>query len=414
LVWEVFLRLPLWLLFALVGLMGLWSSLGCAADEPAPPEDGRGKIIHSEKLTGYALDELIAKLDSQSPLITLAVEPEFDVEVHRVIYATVDAHGNDTEASGVVVIPSDATHALGIASYQHGTLLRKSRAPSVYEDGERLIALGLAGAGYLAVAPDYLGLGLSELFHPYVHADSEATATIDMMRAARRLAGDQGFELSGKVFLFGYSQGGHATMATAMTIETHTALRKEFALSGVAPMAGPYDVSGVQAEVISSDEPYPEPSYLPYVLMGYDSVYDIFDHVGDIVMEPYASHIEETVDGKHGFGEVNAGMPNVPSRIFKPEVLQAFKDDPEHPLRQVLAKNDLYDWKPTIPLRMYHCEGDDHVVFGNAQVALTHFEALGSTTVELKSMGADLDHEGCVMPSLLDVKAWFDSIDRGP
>jgi hypothetical protein len=37
----------------------------------------------------------------------------------------------------------------------------------------------------LSAMPDYIGMGGSPGLHPYVHAASEATASIDMIRAAR-------------------------------------------------------------------------------------------------------------------------------------------------------------------------------------------------------------------------------------
>ena len=59
--------------------------------------------------------------------------------------------------------------------------------------------------------PDYIGMGESPGLHPYVHGESEATATIDMIRAAREFITDSLNLIDNhQVFLSGYSQGGHA------------------------------------------------------------------------------------------------------------------------------------------------------------------------------------------------------------
>jgi len=402
---------------ALLSLLPLLSIAACTGGGPSDAgvvdDEPRGRIVERTLLDSFSLEELIAMFDDENPLIATAIAPEFDVDVYRVIYETIDVEGEPTEASGVLAFPSDASHELPLLSYQHGTIHRPSDAPSTRDDGERLIVVASAGAGYLAVAPDYLGMGMGTGFHPYVHAASEATATIDMMRAARRFSDDEQLALSGDVFLMGYSQGGHATMATAMAIGTDDALSSEFALTAVAPMAGPYDVSGVQAEVITRDAPYPDPSYLPYVLLAYDFVYDIYEEPSDILVEPYASTIESMFDGVNGSGDINAMLPDVPNAILKPDVLAAFESDPEHFLRAILRDNDLTAWTPSMPLRMIHCESDAHVAFANAEVALAAYTARGATTVELKSMGADLDHNGCVLPALLDAKEWFDGFVRG-
>jgi pimeloyl-ACP methyl ester carboxylesterase len=386
---------------------------GAGDDAGVTDDEPRGRVVETTLLDSFTLDELLTMFDDESPLIAAAISPEFAVDVYRVLYTTIDTTGAETEASGTICLPSDATHALPLLSYQHGTIHQPSEAPSLVDDGERLIVVASAGAGYLAIAPDYLGMGLGTGFHPYVHAASEASATIDLLRAARRFSTSKGFTLSGDVFLMGYSQGGHATMATAMTIENDDALRDEFALKAVAPMAGPYDVSGVQAEVITRDAPYPDPSYLPYVLLAYDFVYDIWSEPSEVLVEPYASTVHDMFDGTLGAGDINALLPEVPNEILVPAVLDAFETDPDHFLREILRDNDLTEWTPTVPLRMIHCEGDAHVAFANAEVALERFTARGSTTVELKSMGADLDHNGCVLPALLDAKEWFDGFVRG-
>lgn len=79
-------------------------------------------------------------------------------------------------------------------------------------------------------------------YHPYLHADSEATSVIDSIRAARNVAALQGFGLSGKVMLTGYSQGGHASMATHRAIERD--MPGEISVVAGAHLSGPYNLSG--------------------------------------------------------------------------------------------------------------------------------------------------------------------------
>ena len=61
-----------------------------------------------------------------------------------------------------------------------------------------------------------MGLGSSPGFHPYLHARSEATASVDMLRAGRNYCASNNIGLNGQVFLAGYSQGGHTEMADAL------------------------------------------------------------------------------------------------------------------------------------------------------------------------------------------------------
>lgn len=81
-----------------------------------------------------------------------------------------------------------------------------------------------------------MGLGYGPGLYPDVHAASEATATIDMLRATRNYCQQNAIGLNGQVFLFGYSQGGHATAAAQKMIEEK--YPHEFTITASAPMAG--------------------------------------------------------------------------------------------------------------------------------------------------------------------------------
>ena len=100
-----------------------------------------------------------------------------------------------------------------------------------------------AAQGYAVVATDYLGFAKSTYsYHPYLHADSEASSVIDSIRAARNAASGVGSTLSGKVMLTGYSQGGHSSMAAHRAIERDNA--GEINVVAGAHLAGPYNLSG--------------------------------------------------------------------------------------------------------------------------------------------------------------------------
>ena len=113
--------------------------------------------------------------------------------------------------------------------------------PSERRGGWELAGVG-AALGYVAVAPDYLGLGESRGFHPYVHAATEASAAIDLLYAAQEFAEKQKFPLNGQLFLTGYSQGGHASMALHRELERNYS--KIFPVSAAAHLSGPYSISG--------------------------------------------------------------------------------------------------------------------------------------------------------------------------
>jgi pimeloyl-ACP methyl ester carboxylesterase len=369
------------------------------------PAAERGKII-SVTLTNTLTTNTLAILFG---LAGVTITPQYDVRLYKVVCETITPLGARTQASGALLLPENTGTPLALLSYQHGTITQTNDAPSSMDvAGEVSVGIAFATSGYAAVVPDYLGLGDSPGFHPYHHARSEATACIDMLRAARTFCASNGFALTNRLFLCGYSQGGHATMALLRELETyHT---NEFTVTACAPMAGAYDLSGVTASNFLSGVTSPNPYYFLYLLAAYQSVYHLAPSLSDLLAPPYNTNLPALLAQNPTGDQLNAALPGDPVKILKPEYLADFLNNPRHPLRLALQENDLYRWQPRSPLRLYHCQADQDVIFANSQVALASFQALGATQVELIDPVPTADHAGCSEPSLLLAKQWFDSL----
>ena len=169
----------------------------------------RGKLLAyeliAEKTTGQ-IDDLLMESTGGIPgfFIGFLLPTTFDVRVYKVIYHTIDGRGNPTIASGALYIPIPYPNAAPFTAYLHGTIIDEASVPSNLTGVEGAIGWAMATDGYVVALPDYIGLGESPGPHPYVHAQSEATASIDMMRASRQLCNMIGAGLNGQVFLAGY------------------------------------------------------------------------------------------------------------------------------------------------------------------------------------------------------------------
>ena len=350
-------------------------------------------------------DSLLISYTAAELLANGVAGAQFGVDVYRLRYQTPDANGNTSLASAALVVPVTDSCNLALACYMHGTIVEKEAVPSRLS-GEILVGYYLGGAGYVAVLPDYLGLGDSPGMHPYVHAATEASASIDAMRATREFCDANDRMLNGQVFLAGYSQGGHACMATHWMIEAQ--FSDEFTVTASAPCSGPHDISGIQAEVITDTVPYPAPYYLPYVILAYEQLYPgLFTSYSEVFNAPYDTLLPPLYDGYHSSGEIDDVMPDVPSQVLRDSLLDVFANDPLHPFRIALQENDVYDWTPQAPVWMFYCEGDEHVFYQNSILAQQTMTANGATDVLASSMGVTLDHGGCAFPALLAVKNWF-------
>lgn len=340
---------------------------------------------------------------------TFLLPIRYGVTVYKVLYNTVSFDSSATFASGALVLPDGPLCKLPIVSYQHGTILKKEDAPS-RNTGEIIIGITLAADGYAVSMTDYIGLGDSPVsLHPYVHSQSEATASIDMLRASKEIITDSlGLLLNDQLFLAGYSQGGHATMAMQKIIEEQ--LTNEFTITQSDPMSGPYDLSNTQANVITNDSVFSQPAFLPFVMFAYDEVYNLFANPSDVFISPYDTLLPPLFDGLHTTGEVNAVMPIIPNDVLQPVVLDSFRNDPNHYFRLALQQNDLIDWVPQAPTKMYYCEADDQVYYQNAIVALNSFISNGALQVSAQSAGLTLDHGECARVTLILGKFDFEAL----
>jgi hypothetical protein len=358
------------------------------------------------RLNTQEIDSIIVLNGIPSGLLPL----DYEVEVHRVVYETPDVDGvTTTTASGLVMIPDvDSTCALPMMAYLHGTKLKKDDT-FYYLRGEWQLGVIAATTGYAMVMPDYLGLGMSPGIHPYQHARSQATASIDIMRVCRSIVEEENLQLNDQLFIMGYSQGGHATMATHRMIQEE--LNGEFEVTASAPGSGPYDMAGAQLDMVAAFEPYAVPGYLPYVIQSYQHVYgNLYDSIQQIYVPPYDETIPPLLDGSVGFGELNAAMPPIPRDIIQPDYADLFFNDPSHPAFLALKDNDVYEWVPESPVLFNYCRSDEEVTYINTVNASEWMIDAGAPSIEVVERDTALGHFACAQPSIFLSKLWFDGM----
>ena len=365
----------------------------------------RGTINETTLLLSYTKQQVDSLFDSFNDPLISSVTPLYGLDLYKVQYNTPDARGiRMTIASGLVVVPRGTTAPMAIASYQHGTIIKKDRVPSSL-GGEYIINVIFSSLfGIITVAPDYLGLGDSPGLHPYVHADSEASAGIDLLKATQYFGKELQKDLTNEVLLFGYSQGGHATVAMHRELEAN--YKNEFNVLGAAPMAGPYDMSGVMSDIFTSGEAYSKPFYLPYVLLSYNMVYQVYDDPSEFLNPPYDKLLPTLFNGTNTGQPVDEAMPTIAKDIIHPEVLSAFETDINHPFRQALLANNMYFWTPKAPVLLCHCEGDEQVKIENSLIVYNSFKSRHAADIRFENNGNHL-HEDCAPLCLFDAIIFF-------
>ncbi len=366
--------------------------------------DAQNRLIRTRPM-GTILKDVLA--ETYGPFV------QYSITTHKVWYLTTGINGKPDTASGLVVFPVVENKSLPLLCYQHGTVDGPTDVPSNRRGGWELAGVG-AALGYVSLAPDYLGLGESNGFHPYVHAATEASAAIDLLYATRELAEKLKFQLNGQLFLTGYSQGGHASMALHRELERN--YTQDFPVTAAAHLSGPYSISGETFKRLVSDEPYNYVGYTAWVALSYNQMYNIYDNIDQLLKQPYADMAMRFYRHEIGLSELNKqlidtltkrhGQP-ISRLMMQDSVLESISKNPNHPFLLAMRDNDVYDWVPKAPTRMFYCKADDQVTFRNSVLADSVMQARGAKNVASADVNSDANHGQCVEPAVLQTVFFF-------
>jgi|GEM_PF-654222 len=346
-----------------MGLSRLLSSCRRDKDEVKPRNQ---YLIDSTLIGEFSKQSLQTRYGSTKELLPLI---QYGVRVYKITYRTTYVDGTRIVASGAVLIPTtDAP--LSLISYQHGTITssNEDRAPSYYnvKGIETVLTTLFATSGYAVVAPDYMGYGASKnLRHPYEHAPSLASASLDMLRAAKEFYAQKGVKLNDKTFLTGYSEGGGATVALQKFIEEK---HPEVKTTAMAPIAGGYHKSKFLEQVASATSNLEHLNVYLWVVNTYNWIYKLNRPYSYYYQSPWAATIENDV-----FSNTNLN----PSTLFTESFRNGILEKTDTSILNAFRDNNLHDWQPRAPMLLIHGTADDYVSFFNSQDAQCHARQRG-------------------------------------
>ena len=364
--------------------------------------------IISYELSESWSQEQVSQLYTQYGIPESTGSINYAVDGYKILYQTLDYNGELVLCSGAMFLPAEIGCEPPILSWQHGTESNDNGAPSnVGSSYNDLIGVIAAANGYIVTMSDFIGLGEGEGIHNYMHAETEASATIDLIIYGKELAAELlGISSNNQLFLFGYSQGGHATMAAVKEIEENYS--DQLSITASSPMAGPYSMSEAQRLMLENGGAYPNPGYLPYVLFSYNKIYNLYDDIND-VLKPQYNDLLSMYDGTYDMWQINNVLPNNPIQIFRNDYYQEYLDNDNHPFKLALDDNDVYQFTPQSPMRLLHCSGDDNVTYENSQIAYDYFIKAGAENIELID-GGNFNHSDCAGIAILAGKVWIDTM----
>ena len=347
----------------------------CSEDDATPKNV---VLVESTRILSRSANELKTFLNA-SPVKIDANELKYDVDIYKVTYTT-SYKGATINASGLVILPK-TTDKVGMLSFQHGTIVAQSEAPSTLAiaNTQLILYAALGSAGFIGVIPDFIGFGESKNnFHPYYVEEATATAVIDNLKAAQELAREYDVNFNKKLFLAGYSQGGYATMAAHKAIETDDL--DGFELIASFPASGGYDVKGMQ-EYLFAQQTYDQPHYIAYVALSYQSYYNWTGTLPEFFKEPYATRLPSLFNGTNTTSNINDQLTIKIPDLVQTDLIQNINTTAKYQyLVTAFNENSLLDWTPKTKMYMYHGNADTTVPYQNSVETYNHLINNGAST----------------------------------
>jgi len=373
-----------------------------------------------------------------APLLNLILNPPCTVDVYHLEYETVGGQGEATTASGALMVPGGVDPSCQggrpIVLYAHGTstlqtynIANLPGATGNVNDEGVLLAAVFAAQGYIVVAPNYAGYDTSTLtYHPYLVAAQQSHDMMDALAAARSALGVLGVNGGSKLFITGYSQGGYVALATLRAMQAAGQ-----SVTAAAPMSGPYALSAFGDAIFMGEVNGSGVLNFTFVVDSYQHSYgNVYTNTTDIFSPQYAPNIGSllpTTDTNsqlyaQGLIPQNTLFSSTPPAaqyasmtpattpanlavVFalgfgtSPLVTNAYRlswlqDEQANPdggfpttttdmppanaglaLRQDLAKNDLRDFNPAVPVLLCGGDNDPTVFYLNTQLMQGYWAA---------------------------------------
>jgi len=380
-----------------------------------------GSVGDIAKTSKAALTLIKAQLKNDGE-VNLHRDPQYDTLVYRIRYQTQDK-GQPADATGTIAIPM-TSKTVPILMVQHGTVgLGDPCAPSAGDElnGTAMVAALFASFGYIAIAPDYLGLKSmgdpSTELHSYLIGEPTAIASLDMVRAVPKFLERPEVKIfginvkAGNVLISGGSQGGHAA---AFTTRIAPYYAPELTIKGAVWGIPPTDMYHHAVRALNQYVPASGNTALVF-LSANDWYRDDPSLLSQVFLPPWDTFMRDYAFSHCDLGDpLEAAGVDTLEELFTPELLAAAKLDPFlagfDSWRCYIDENTLSRSSipriDTIPAFMILSENDDLVVPFIERDAFVELCAMGYQIQYRECAGAD--HSEGFLWSIDDQLDWLD------
>ncbi len=302
-----------------------------------------------------------------------------------------DGSDSEIDASGVLVVPVEATDSLRFIISPVPTFTQNSAAPSnifagevplLYQDFLNYLYFFAINAaqGCAILFPDYPGYGDSygQCYHPYLVRDPMVSSTITLAQAAQEVLTDNDYLYKREVIVTGYSQGGFVATAVGRELDLNGEaynLPINLLVSGGTPA---YLKTVVDVARTTLDLPLA--FVFPYALLGYkENGYSDLD-LSELLNSPYDTTCYEYLNGQYSVTECIAYFPLTNIGLFTADVIADNESNASVAYEnRIVEENSIEPWVNNAPVIFIHGLLDEAVYYENITGFVADMETLGGT-----------------------------------
>lgn len=257
--------------------------------------------------------------------VTLPAPPEHDVRIETLVYRTQD-RGAAIESTALIAYPTDLAERadVPILLYLHGTSGFKRGCGPTSDAASKLLTGVLASYGWIAVAPDYLGLESDgedyPLVHPYLIGEAIALPSLDAARAAIEALGADAGEVcaSPRLAVLGGSEGGHGALWIDRLAPYYA---RELELIGTVATVPPADTAAHAQRSLT--EIVESTAAIMGAVATQPAWYGAEDRVGEALVPPWDTELSGALEASCEAGDVLPDVPEALSDVFTSTLLDA-------------------------------------------------------------------------------------------
>ncbi|MEI8313070.1 MAG: hypothetical protein WCH98_20165 [Verrucomicrobiota bacterium] len=335
---------------------------------------------------------------------------ENPVKLYKVVYSTVIPEGNNrpVQVSGLLAVPVIKATTLPVVSYQHGTVFSRTEVPSAPEESmeTRLMVARFAGRGYLVVAADYIGKGISNEPDAWLVKEASAQVCLDMLLAAKAVCAD--LDLTpGDLFLSGWSQGSFSTSAFLNRLETIGIPVKAAAMA-----SAPNDIYlcfNRWINVPSDLDVHWLVATASMMVNAYERYYGLPGLSTAAIKPEYWQTARDLYNNTITWEQAEKILPAKSKDLFQEDFInQCSLATNRFSKQQQLNRS--YDWRFKTPTHYYYGQIDEVVTPYMVKLPVEYQKTLGGAEAQAIFAGEKADHRGTFLFAVNHQKDWFDQM----